>query len=83
MREAGEVDDQALARIETEIRRDWGGERCYIAKQGEHAKAIESARDECIRRDHRRGERVELLMRRYHLSRQRIYQIIGAGRSAA
>jgi Mor family transcriptional regulator len=82
VREAGELDDAALQRIEGDIRRDWGGERAYIAKQGEHGRAVQSARDECIRRDFRRGERIELLCRRYGLSARRVQEIVREVRAA-
>lgn len=74
----GELADERLAAIERDVRRDWGGERPYIAKAGESARQVQSARDERIRQEHRRGERVELLARRYGISSRRIRKILAA-----
>ena len=55
--------------------RDRAGERILIAKSG--AERMErSRRDMDIRRDFKQGERVQLLARRYRLSRVRIWQIV-------
>lgn len=67
--------DRAL-RIAEEVRRDWGGERAYIAKIGDTAVLEITRRDIAIRRDYRNGERICFLARRWQLSRRRIYQII-------
>lgn len=71
-----------LAAIEAEIRRDWGGERYYIAKDSndERAKLERRHRDQRIRQQHHQGEHVQLLARRWNLSQKRIKQIIAAGR---
>lgn len=63
-----------LRQAEAQIRERWGGDRPYIGRRAGQGR---SARNEAILRDHRNGERVPLLMRRYKLSRQRIYQILG------
>jgi Mor family transcriptional regulator len=62
--------------IESDIRRDWGGERHYIAKLGESGRAVLSERDALIREQARRGERVKLLARRWGLSEKRVRQIL-------
>lgn len=54
---------------------DWRGERPYIGA-GEEAARQRSERDRAIRRDHQAGESLELLVRRYRLSRVRIWQIV-------
>lgn len=67
------------ARIAAEldaVRRDWGGERPYIAVNGEGARATMSRRDAALLRDWQAGERVALLARRYGISRRRVWQII-------
>lgn len=66
--------------VEREVRRDWGGDRPYIAKVGETA-ALETAhriahRNAQILRDWRNGERTALLARRYGISPRRVRQII-------
>ncbi len=67
----------ALAvQISKQVRHDWAGDTikvCYIARQ---AKAMRSQRDEAIKRDWQRGERLALLERRYQLSERRIRQIL-------
>lgn len=63
--------------VEDEVRADYGGERCYVAKRGESARAKLADRDNRICADFRRGEHVELLSRRYELSVKRIRQIVG------
>lgn len=66
-----------LQTIELEVREYWGGERPYIAKQGESTRASRtSVRDRRIREQHSRGEHVQLLARRWDLSPRRIQQII-------
>jgi Mor family transcriptional regulator len=64
----------ALAlQIDRDVREMWGRDRCYIARRAGEGT---SSRNAAIRRDHRNGERIGLLCRRYGLSRQRIYQIL-------
>lgn len=73
---AGSFTPETAARIAEEVRRDWGGERAYIAKVGESAVLQITRRDIAIRREYRNGERICFLARRWQLSRRRIYQII-------
>ena len=71
-----ELPADKLQQAERQIRERWGGDRPYIAiRQGDGR----SARNEAIRRDHRNGERIPLLMRRYDLSRSRINEILCDG----
>lgn len=64
----------ALAlQIDREVREMWGRDRCYIARRAGEGT---SSRNAAIRRDHRNGERIGLLCRRYGLTRQRIHQIL-------
>ena len=65
-----------LDQIEAEIRRDWGGDRPYIAKAGEDGQAEMSRRNAAIVRDHQRGERPTYLARKYGISRQRVHEIL-------
>ena len=66
-----------LEQIEADIRRDWGGDRPYIAKKGESAEMEMSKRNAAILRDHRNGERATFLARKYGMSRKRIHEIVG------
>lgn len=64
----------ALAlQIDRDVREMWGRDRCYIARRAGEGT---SGRNAAIRRDHRNGERIGLLCRRYGLTRQRIHQIL-------
>lgn len=71
-RKAAEV----LHEIEADIRRDWGGDRPYIAKAGESAATEMSRRNAAIIRDHQRGERATYLARKYGISRKRVHEIL-------
>ena len=55
---------------------EWGGDRPYIRKANEAARAERSLRDRAIVRDHQRGESSALLSRRYGISRRRIEQLV-------
>ena len=62
--------------LEAELRADWGGGRAYIARMGECGARLQAQRDIRIRQEHRNGESVRLLSRRWGLSERRIRQII-------
>lgn len=64
----------ALAeQIDRETRKMWGGDRPYIStRRG----AGSSSRNDRIKSDFQKGERVALLMRRYDLSASRIREIL-------
>ncbi len=64
---------EAMRRAEAQIRERWGGDRPYISRR---PGAGRSARNEAIHRDHRAGERIPLLARRYELTERRIIQIL-------
>lgn len=68
-------EDPRIDKVVMEIRRDWAGERAYIGARYEVDKKL-SERNRAIIRDFKNGERVPLLVRRYNLSRQRIWAII-------
>lgn len=55
---------------------EWGGDRPYIRKANEAARAERSLRDRAIVRDHQRGESSALLSRRYGISRRRVEQLV-------
>ena len=63
-------------KIEREIRRDFGGDRFYIAKTGESAQAEITERNWRIYRQYRSGEHIALLARRWQMSERRIRQIV-------
>lgn len=67
------VTPEQAAAAEAEVRARWGGDRPYIARRAGEG---QSARNEQIRRDYLRGERLALLERRYALSQRRLWQII-------
>lgn len=67
---------EVTAKIEAELRKDFGGERHYIARIGETATRMMAQRNIAIRAQHRAGERVAFLSRRWGLSPCRIRQII-------
>lgn len=63
-------------RVSQQKHQEWLGERVYVSGARKAASEAISNRNAAIRRDHQRGERVPLLMRRYGLSRRRIEQIL-------
>ena len=65
-----------LGMIEQDIRKDWHGERPYIALTPGDQPRRESLRNRAIIRDHKNGERVAFLSRRYGISARRVRQII-------
>lgn len=65
-----------LGLIERDVRRDWGGDRPYIAKAGESVKETVSRRNAALLLDYRAGERTSFLARKYGISRRRVRQII-------
>lgn len=75
LRRAG-VQPADAERIEQDVRRDWGGERPYIAKVGEARRKYVETRNARIRLDAHRGESSKLLSRRYGMSLRRINQIL-------
>lgn len=58
------------------VRDRWGGDRPYIARRAGDGRSM---RNDAIRRDYLRGERFELLERRYGLTRRRLIQIVKGG----
>lgn len=68
--------DRSREEIERELRKDYGGERVYVPKTGDQEHAEISTRNAAIRADWLRGERMELIMRRYRLKRSRIHDIV-------
>lgn len=78
VRDKHDLPDDVAVSVEADARLYWGGERCYIAKAGESPRRrYAHERAERIRADRRRGERVELLARRYELSERHIRRILG------
>lgn len=71
-----------LVHVEQQVRRDWGGERCYVAKLGESARQIRSKRDQLIRDQFRKGDHIPLLARRWGMSERRVQQIVAAAPTA-
>lgn len=75
---AGKLPKSTLRTIEADVRRDWGGERHYIAKVGESGREQQTLRDQSIRHEHRRGDHDELIARRWGISLRRVQQILRA-----
>lgn len=80
---AGTLSPAVRADIEAAIRRDWGGDRPYIARAGESARAVISQRNAAIARDYHRGESIALVARRYGISRRRVYQVLSLAPSGS
>lgn len=55
------------------VRERWGGDRPFIARRAGEGR---SGRNEQIRRDYLRGERLALLERRYGLSQRHLIRIV-------
>ena len=78
----GKLPTKVAQAVEAEVRADWGGERHYIAKIGESGRAQLAERDMRIRADHQRGERDDLIARRYGISTKRVRQILALSGAA-
>lgn len=65
-----------LTIVDRDIRREYGGERPYIAKTCEEDLANTAKRNNAIRRAWKSGEPVPVLMERHGLSRANIYRIV-------
>lgn len=68
-----ELEPDKLRQAEAQIRERWGGDRPYISRRAGYGS---SSRNQAIVRDHRNGERVPYLARRYQLTPRRILQIL-------
>ena len=64
------------AAVDQRIRAEWGSENVYVPQFVGGAVARQTERNQAIKRDHQRGEHVELLARRYQLTTKRIRQIL-------
>lgn len=63
--------------VEQQVRHTFGGDEVWIAKgQNKLLAQLRAERDERIRRDYLAGERLELLERRYELTKRRLFQIV-------
>jgi Mor family transcriptional regulator len=67
--------DPKIDNVILAIRQDWRGERPYISVKND-AEIKTKARNRDIIRAYKSGESVSLLVRRYGISRTRIYAII-------
>lgn len=71
-----------IAEVERSVRRDWAGDRPYIARHAEDVIRQLSERNRAILRDWHAGERVDTIARKYGISKKRVYAILkvwGAG----
>src|SRR5690606_12281566 len=62
--------------IEADIRRDWGGDRPYIAKVGEAGRVERTRRENAIRADHQRGAHVGAIARKWGISIRHVQRIL-------
>lgn len=72
----GDVPANIPMEVEAEIRRDWGGDRPYIAKAGEAGRAERGRREQAIRGDHQRGVHVNALARKWNISIRQVQRIL-------
>lgn len=68
--------EQIAVGIESQLRRDWGGDRPYIPKAGEADLTKSSRRNIAVRQDFRKGESITFISRRFGISRAMVYKII-------
>lgn len=66
--------DPQIEKVVLDVRRDYNGERLYISMQYEHDRQ-RSQRNRAIITDLDRGDSVEILMRRYKLSKRQLQRI--------
>lgn len=72
----GDVPANIPLEVEAEIRRDWGGDRPYIAKAGEAGKVQRSQRETAIRAEHQRGVHVNALARKWGIGIRQVQRIL-------
>lgn len=72
----GDFSDESRQQIDAQVRADWGGERCYIPKQGETTAILMIRRDIEMRRMYRAGNSVSVIARRFGVSKSRAGQIV-------
>lgn len=72
----GDVPANIPLEVEAEIRRDWGGDRPYIAKAGEAGRVQRSLREGAIRAEHQRGVHVNALARKWDISIRQVQRIL-------
>lgn len=68
--------EQIAIDLEKQMRRDWGGDRPYVPKSGETDLTAMTRRDIAIRSDHRKGESITFISRRFGISRAMVYKVI-------
>ncbi len=73
-----EIDTALVEATRRHLKQLFGGSSIYVGnnRRGGYEKQDRLRRDEAIRRDHRRGDHVHLLTRRYGLSRATIHRIL-------
>lgn len=64
---------QLAQAVERQVRDHFGGDKAWIASMAARDLKERNAK---IRRDYQMGERIELLERRYELSKRRLFQIV-------
>jgi Mor family transcriptional regulator len=71
---AASVSTDHLRAIDAKIREEWGGDRPYIGRR--HGD-VRNERNDQIRRDVRHGASINLVCRRYDVSRSTVYRVLG------
>lgn len=69
--------------VERELRRDWGGQKVYVPLGAADAEAYRGVRDLRILAEHRRGDHVQAIARKWGVSERHVRRIVAAGQSAA
>ena len=59
-----------------EVRKDYGGDKVWVARYSERVRERLNTRNMQLYRDWQRGERIEYLARKYNISKKRVYTII-------
>ena len=74
LREIG-FNDPRIERVVMEVRREYAGERVYIGCRAEYEHA-RGERNRAIIRAYKGGERVDVIARRYRISRSMVWKVI-------
>lgn len=64
------------AQIARDVRHEWAGDKTRILYIARYQDDIRSSRNQAILRDYKLGERIELLGRRYQLSKRHILRVL-------
>jgi Mor family transcriptional regulator len=72
-----EAQAKLAAKVNGQFRDLWGGDRGYIQKESVRQRIdTRCARNESIRREHRAGERIPYLARKYQISERQVTRVL-------